>query len=163
MQNPVRLNKSRNCHPGAGQGVILAEVSAPAPGPDSLDASLRTLRRSALLALAVCALGIGLLALRSSVPQDTSVDRRITLTALVLAAASILTRRSIRAPASAGVFFGTQVASVLCAVGLGLLGGLVAVRTGQWQVGLLYNLAAALLLVRPPARLSLPPRRAPRD
>lgn len=139
-------------------------MSRPPTDPAALDAALRSLRRSALIALALFALGIGVLALRSGAEPGPEVDRRVTWGALALAGASILSRRSLRAPASARAFLFTQVASILCAVGLGLLGALLAIRAGQWQVGLLYDLAAALLLVRAPVRFTLAsPLREGRD
>lgn len=159
MQDVARPDKSAKA-PRSRRTVILPTVSTPAADPGSLDASLRSLRRSALVALALFALGIGLLALRAGAEPGAEVDRRVALAALALAGASILLRRSLRARASARSFVIRQVASVLCAVGLGLLGALLAMREGQWQVGLLYNLAGALLLLRPPARFTL--ARSPR-
>lgn len=140
-------------------GAILRPVSAPRPDPDALSATLQRLRRSALIAVALFALGIGLFAFASGSELSAEVDRRITFSALALAGASILTRRSLPRPGSSRSFVAMQVASVLCAVGLGLLGALLAVRAGQWQVGALYNVAAALLLLRPPARFEVAPRR----
>jgi hypothetical protein len=42
---------------------------------------------------------------------------------------------------------------MLCSVGLGVLGIVVALRMQEFGVGLLYALAGALLLLRPPPRL----------
>ena len=113
--------------------------------------------------MALCALGIGLLALGSGAEPNEDVDRRVTLAALALAGVSILTRRSLPGRGNPRVFVVCQVASVLGAVGLGLLGALLAIRAGQWQVGLLYSFAAALLLLRPPARFSVAPLPRGRD
>jgi hypothetical protein len=161
MQDPPAADKS-NGAPGRTGGVILGRVSAPGPAPHPLDASLQRLRRSALIAIGVCALGIAGLSLAAPAGgQDTPVDRRYTWTALALAAGSILTRRSVSGARSPRAFVGLQLASILLAFGLALLGGLLATRGGQWQVGLLYNVAAALLLARPLARLAPPRREGP--
>jgi hypothetical protein len=131
---------------------------APTPAPHPLDAALMRLRRSALIAIGVCGLGIASLSFVGTAEPAGEVDRRVTWTALGLAAASILTRRSVPGARSPRAFVGLQLASILLAFGLALLGGLLATRGGHWQVGLLYNVAAALLLVRPLARLAPPPR-----
>jgi TRAP-type C4-dicarboxylate transport system permease small subunit len=138
---------------------MMPRVSTSA-GPDfgPVLASLRSLRRSGLVAIAMFALGIGWIALRAEGEPDANVDRRITYVALALAGVSILTRRTLPGAASPRAFVATQIASVLCSVGLGLLGAVLAVRHGQWQVGLLYNVAAALLLFRVPGFGVAPPR-----
>ena len=140
-------------------------MGAPTHEPNPLDAALLRLRRNALIAIAACALGIGALAFLAkpdpSVDPNAPVDRRVVWTALALAAGSILTRRSVATTRSARGFVYLQMASILCAFGLALLGALLATRAGQWQVGLLYSVAAALLLVRAPVRLAAPPARRP--
>jgi hypothetical protein len=134
-------------------------VTAPSPDPSALETSLRSLRRSALLSVAVIALGIAVIGVRSHVDQGLGVDRPVTFGALALASVSVLARRSFGGAVSARAFVTRHVASVLAAVGLGLLGGFVALREGQWQIGLLYEVAAALLLFRPAERFSVVPRR----
>jgi len=139
----------------------MPRMSAAGPDFTPVLASLRSLRRSALIALGMFALGIGWIAYQAQGEPDANVDRRITYVALALAGISILTRRSVPNMASPRSFVATQIASVMCSVGLGLLGAVLAARHGQWQVGLLYNVAAALLLFRAPAatRAPEPPRR----
>jgi hypothetical protein len=159
MQDGPRTDKSRKSHPPRREWAHTAGVSAEIPDPGPLDASLRALRRSALVAVALCAGGIALLALGSDAPQGGEVDRRVGVAALALAGASILTRRSLPRAERPRAFVALQVASVLCAVGLALLGALLAIRDAQWQIGLLYQLAAALLLLRPPARFPFAPLR----
>ncbi|HVN36573.1 MAG TPA: hypothetical protein VMW19_00195 [Myxococcota bacterium] len=134
-------------------------MAAPAPDPSALEASLRSLRRTALLSVGVIALGVAAIALRSDVDQRLGVDRPVTFGALALASVSVLARRSFGGAVSARAFVARHVASVLAAVGLALLGGFVALRDGQWQIGLLYEIAAALLLFRPAERFSVIPRR----
>ena len=136
---------------------MMPRVTAAGPDFGPLLASLRSLRRSALLAIAMFAVGVGWIALRAGDEPPTEVDRRITYVALALAGVSILTRRTLPGSASPKAFVATQITSVLCSVGLGLLGAVLAVRYGQWQVGLLYNVAAALLLFRVPGRAAAPP------
>ncbi len=124
--------------------------------PSGLDASLRRLRYSALIALAVCMVGIGLHAMRNEA-SGSELDRVFVWIALCLAAGSILMRRSAASGAPRAFVFLT-IGSLLAAVALGLLGAWLAVRFDQIQPGILYNLAAALLLLRPPGRLVLTPR-----
>jgi hypothetical protein len=128
--------------------------------PSALDTSLRRLRYSALLALAACVVGIGLHAMRSDA-SDADLDRGFVWVAFGLAAGSILMRRSA-ASGSPRAFVFLTIGSLLSAVGLGLLGAWLAVRFDQIQPGILYNVAAALLLLRPPGRLVLAPPRGPR-
>lgn len=160
MQDVPRPDKFVKFPPADRWSRHNARVVATGPDPAPVVASLRSLRRSALFAVALFALGIGLIALRSGGVTTGDVDRRVTYAALALAGISILTRRSPGAAGNPRVFVATQVASVLAAVGLGLLGAVIALRAGPWQVGLIYNLAALLLLFRPPASFALaPPRR----
>jgi hypothetical protein len=134
----------------------MPRVASERPDFGGVVASLRSLRRTGLIAVALFALGIGLVALRADGETAGDVDRRVTYAALALAGVSILTRRSLSPSSSARSVVLSQVASVLSAVGLGLLGAVLAIPSGAWQVGLLYNAAAALLLFRPAALLSAP-------
>jgi len=128
-----------------------------ATGPDDLIASLRRPRHAALLVLAACALATGVLAL--SEPETGPVDRRYTVAALALAAASIFTRRSVPGTDPARLVTLQRVSCTAAAL-LGLLGLALAVRDQQASVGLLYCVAGALLLLRPAPRF-LAPRPAP--
>ena len=160
MQDASRGDKSMEIrHRRGARAGILAAMAAPAPDPAALETSLRSLRRSALVSVAVIALGVAVIGLRSHVDQALGVDRPITFGALALASVSVLARRSFGGAVSARAFVMRHVTSVLAAVGLGLLGGFVALREGQWQIGLLYEIAAALLLFRPAERFSVVPRR----
>jgi hypothetical protein len=123
--------------------------------PDALNDSLRRLHRSAIVSLAICAVGIGVVALASR-PQPPAESTDIfSLVALALAAVAILLRRSLVAPRSLRAFVYGSVISMLGAVGLGLLGLYVALHQSQALVGLLYTLAGVLLLLRPPATLGV--------
>ena len=159
MQDAPSADKSEGVLAYAGKGGMMPRVTAPGPDFGPVFASLRSLRRSGLFALGMFALGIGWVAIRSDGAPGADVDPRVTYAALALAAVSILTRRTLPGSSSPRAFVATQIASVLCSVGLGLLGAVLAVRHGQWQVGLLYNVAAALLLFRAPARTAPPPPR----
>jgi hypothetical protein len=133
------------------------------PDPAVLVAALRSMRRRSLLALAVCAAGIAILGLTTTQHPDAPIDRRYPVSALGLAGLSILTRRGISGRASARTIVALHVTSCVGAVGLGLLGALLAAREGQAAVGLLYSAAGALLLVRPAEPFLLPrPPRPPR-
>jgi hypothetical protein len=159
MQDGRSADKSEKLVHGAGKGGMMPRVTAAGPDLGPVLASLRSLRRSGLIAIGMFALGIAWIAMRAEGTPDGNVDARVTYVALALAAVSIFTRRTLPGSASPRTFVATQVASVLCSVGLGLLGAVLAVRHGEWQVGLLYNLAAALLLFRVPARSAPPPPR----
>ncbi|MGH0032115.1 MAG: hypothetical protein ACQGVC_20180 [Myxococcota bacterium] len=126
--------------------------------PAALNDSLRRLHRSAVVSLAVCAAGIGVAYLAGATGQDPAgtLPRAYSFTALALAAVAILLRRSSAGPRrSLRAFVYGSVVSLLGAVGLGLLGLFVALREAQTSVGLLYTLAGALLVLRPPARIAL--------
>jgi hypothetical protein len=129
-------------------------MAAPLPDPSPLNESLRRAHRSALVSVAICALAIGGMMLGSETTGAGEVERSYSLAAIGLAAISLLARRSLgpRAQQLRGFVYAT-LASMLCAVGLGVLGIVVALRTQEFGVGLLYALAGALLLLRPPPRL----------
>ncbi len=133
-------------------------MSASAPDPNELVDALRRFRLAALAVLAVCAIGAGYLTLSEG--ETGPVDRRYTLTALVLAGISILCRRSVPGSQSPARLVALQRASCGAAAFLGLLGLMLAIRQGEASVGLLYCVAGALLLLRPAPRL-LAPRAAP--
>lgn len=123
--------------------------------PQVLNDSLRRLHRSAIVSLAICAVGIGVLTLASDSPPPAEAADTWSIAALALAGTSILLRRSLVAPRSLRAFVYGSVISILGAVGLGLLGLYVALRESQMIVGLLYTLAGVLLLLRPPATLEI--------
>jgi hypothetical protein len=133
-------------------------MSSGIPDPSPLDASLRRLRYSALLAVAACAAGIALHSFRAE-EHAGDVERGFVMLALALAGISILARRSVPRSSSPRSFVGLQVTSNLAAVALGILGAWLAVTHDHIQSGLLYNLAAVLLLLRPPPRLVVAPPR----
>lgn len=131
-------------------------MSEPLPDPAPVNDALRKMHRSALVSVAVCAVVTGALGLSGSEAQEEDVTRLYSFGALALAAVAILARRSVagRTP-QLRRFVYASVLSMLACVGLGLLGFAVAYREGQVAVGLLYVLAGALLLLRPPPRLVL--------
>ncbi len=128
---------------------------APAPDPTVLNEALRRLHRSAIISLALCATGISIAAFAGPEAGAEGSGRSYSGVALALAVTAILTRRTapLRSGSLRRLLYGALV-SMLAAVGLGLLGAVVALRESQTQVGLLYTLAGALLVLRPPARLS---------
>lgn len=128
---------------------------APAPDPTVLNEALRRLHRSAILSLALCATGIGIAAFTGPEASAEGGDRSYSWLALTFAVTAILTRRTapLRAGSLRWLLYGALV-SMLAAVSLGVLGAVVALYESQTQVGLLYTLAGALLVLRPPATLS---------
>jgi len=133
-------------------------MTSPSPDPTPLNDALRRAHRSALASVAICALAIGAMMLASDASLDHVVDRRYSFVALGLAAASMLARRSVGPRArNLRSFVYASLASMLCAVGLGVLALVVALRTQEFGTSLLYALAGALLLLRPPPRLTPAP------
>ena len=133
-------------------------MTSPTPDPTPLNDALRRAHRSALASVAICALAIGAMMLASDARSEDAADRRYSFVALGLAAGSMLARRSIgpRARNLRGFVY-AALASMLCAVGLGVLGLVLVLRTQEFGTGLLYALAGALLLLRPPPRLTPAP------
>jgi hypothetical protein len=131
-------------------------MPAAAPDPTPVNEALRRLHRSAIVSLALCAAGIGIVSLAGPGPApDGEVGRIYSWLALTLAAIAILTRRTGAGRArSVRRFVYAALASMVAAAGLGILGMLVALREAQNTVGLLYVLAGALLVLRPPAPLA---------
>ena len=127
-------------------------MTAPAPDPSPVDDALRRLRRSAIASLALCAVGIGIATFTAAAPRSGDVGGMYSWVALALAGTAILTRRSGFAASRSlrGLVYGSLV-SMVAAAGLGILGLAVALREAQTTVGLLYTLAGALLVLRPPA------------
>lgn len=122
--------------------------------PSALNDSLRRLHRSAIVSLALCAIGIGIASIAGTSPPPDTTTARYSPLALALAAVAILLRRSSTGPRrSLRTFVYGSVVSLLGAVGLGLLGLFVALRESQLSMGLLYTLAGALLALRPPPTL----------
>ncbi|MDH3214645.1 MAG: hypothetical protein OEM05_19370 [Myxococcales bacterium] len=81
---------------------------------------------------------------------SAEVDRRFTLAAFGLAAASILLRRAVPATQLRPERFGWLLVSMLLAAGVGLVGVALAVGGGPRGIALLYVLGAAILSLRPP-------------
>jgi len=134
-------------------GILAPPVTTPTPDPSPLNAALRRAHRSALVSVAVCAVAIGAMMLASDGEATGEVDRLYSFTALGLAAVSILARRSVGARKKLRSYVYASLASMLGAVGLGVLGIVVAVGTNEFSFALLYALAGALLLLRPPPQL----------
>jgi hypothetical protein len=120
-----------------------------------VNAALRRLHRSAIASLALCAVGIGIVILAGPRPEpEGEAGRWYSWIAFALAAVAIVTRRSVggRARSLRAYVYGA-LASMVAAAGLGLLGMFVALRESETTIGLLYVLAGALLVLRPPALL----------
>jgi len=151
-----RQHTSNFENPAATRRAVHTEAPMTSPVPDTapVNDALRRLHRSAVVSLALCALAIGIATfLRSDTPAD-DVRPLYSWVALALAGTAILTRRSGARPSgSLRVFVYGSLLSMVAAAGLGILGMLVAVRESQTTVGLLYTLAGALLVLRPPAVL----------
>lgn len=129
-------------------------MQTPLPDPTPLNDALRRAHRSALASVAICALAIGAMMLGSEARPEAELDRRYSLVALSLAIVSLLARRNVGARARhLRAFVYAALASLLCAVGLGVLGIVVSLREQEFTSGLLYALGGALLLLRPPPRL----------
>ena len=111
--------------------------------------TLRLVRRSVLGTLAVCALVIAFAAEASDLG---ATDRRFTLGALALGAASILARRQAIVGTDRHLSVWLAGASLLLAEAVGLLGLVLALTQNERDAGLLYVLGGALLALRVPAR-----------
>lgn len=133
-------------------------MAAPSPDPTPLNDALRRLHRSAIASLALCAVGIGFVSFSSGEPPRDAVGSFYSWIALFLAGTAILTRRTSASPKRSlrGHVYGSLV-SLMAAVGLGVLGLVVALREGQASVGLLYTLAGTLLVLRRPTPLAMRP------
>lgn len=127
----------------------------PSPDASAWNDSLRRLHRSAVVSLALCALGIGMMTFTTTPPAD-EVTSTYSLAALALAGLAIVLRPAVTSTRSLRSFVYGSVVSMLGAVGLGLLGLLVALRESQTSVGLLYALAGTLLVLRPPPTIGDP-------
>ena len=126
---------------------------APAPDPAPVNAALRRLHRSTIASLFLCAVGIGITSLTREGSRD-EVGSMYSWVALALAATAIFTRRSGRAASgSLRGFIYASLVSMMAAAGLGILGMLVALIESEYRAGLLYTLAGALLVLRPPTPL----------
>lgn len=132
-------------------------MADPLPDPKPLNDALRRLHRSALTSLAACAVGIGIAMLTRSGGPAGKPAATYSWIAIALAAAAILLRRPARRPHHAlrRFLYGTAL-SMLAATGLGVLGIVVTLRESQTTTGLLYTLAGALLVLRPPPVLGPP-------
>jgi hypothetical protein len=130
----------------------------PAPAdPAPVNDALRRLHRSAIVSLALCAAGIGIAALAGPEPDpNREVGRGYSWIAVALAAIAIVMRRTGGRAFSVRRFVYGALVSLVAAAGLGVLGLLVALRESQATTGLLYVLAGALLVLRPPATLARP-------
>jgi hypothetical protein len=121
--------------------------------PTPLNDALRRLHRASIVSLGLCGIAVGIVALAQGAGDfDPGASRWV---AIALAAVAILARRSIGPGGRLRVFLYTTVASLVACVGLGVLGVFLATR-GQPAVGALYALAAAILLLRPPPKLTKP-------
>ena len=107
----------------------------------------RRVHRGVLAALA----GFALVIWATGAPDGSGeVDRGFGITALALAAASIVARRAAPATRLRPAHLVPLLASPLFAGGVGLVGVVLAVGGGPRQVALLYVLGGAILALRPP-------------
>jgi hypothetical protein len=117
---------------------------------EPLAASLRTLHRSVLGLLAVCAA----VAVLAGPSEDTGAlpPRSWTIGAVVLALGVITSRRLAASPViGARARIHLTIATLAFAGALGLLAAGLAIRHGATQSALVFTLAAALFVLRPPA------------
>ena len=129
-------------------------MAAPAPDPAPVNTALRRLHRSTIASLFLCAVGIGIASFTHEASPRDEVGGMYSWVALALAATAILTRRSTAAASgSLRGFIYASLISMVAAAGLGILGMLVAMVESQHSIGLLYTLAGALLVLRPPTPL----------
>jgi peptidoglycan/LPS O-acetylase OafA/YrhL len=115
--------------------------------------TLQAVHRAVLVALAVCAVVVWSAGAPDAAREP---DRRFALAALVLAAASILTRRAAPAIRPRPGHAKWLLASLLLAMGVALVGVALAIGGGPREVALLYVLGAAILALRPPPPLAEP-------
>ncbi len=129
-------------------------MAAPVPDPAPVNTALRRLHRSTIASLFLCAVAIGIASFTREGSSGDEVRGMYSWVALALAATAILTRRS-RAAASGSLrgFIYASLVSMMAATGLGILGMLVALIESQNTIGLLYTLAGALRVLRPPTPL----------
>jgi hypothetical protein len=127
-------------------------VSQIPPTANALDSSLRRAHRSALAALALCAVVI---AVQQAAENEPPPERDVTLVVLALGVGTVVTRRLGTSPviqARTRVFL--TLASYLGAVGIGMAGVLIATGTGARQTGLVFTAAAIIICIRPPPRIA---------
>ena len=112
----------------------------------------RRVHRGVLAALA----GFALVIWATGAPDGSGeVDRGFGITALALAAASIIARRAAPARRLRPGALVLLLASPLLAGGVGLIGVALAVGGGPRQVALLYVLGGAILALRPPPPIDM--------
>jgi hypothetical protein len=120
--------------------------------------ALRSVHRSVLATLAVCAVAIALAEPPETPAGAASIPRGTTYVAVALAVASIATRRRQATPGTdARTYVGLSLASLLCAGGVGIVGVAVALAGGPRTQALAFVLAGAVFALRPPAPLALRP------
>lgn len=121
----------------------------PDPGR-TLARAVRTLHRCVLGLLAACALVVALAA-ESSSAQDVP-PRSYTLVAVGLALGVVATRRLSTSPViSARACARLSIVSLALAGALGLVAAALGAQHGATQSALVFTLAAALFVLRPPA------------
>lgn len=124
----------------------------------ALNQALRRVHRSVLVTLAVCAGVIALSAEPERPRLSDGAERSFTYVAIVLAVASIATRRRHIAPlASSRTHVILSLVSLLCACSLGILGVAFAVAGGPRTAALAYALAGAIFSLRPPQPIASRP------
>jgi peptidoglycan/LPS O-acetylase OafA/YrhL len=115
-----------------------------------IDSALRRVRRGVLVTLAVCA---AVIAATAGDGAGTPPARGFPIGAIGLALGSVLARQaSAAAPVRAGVYL--ALASLLLTACIGLVGVALALHDGPRGTALAYVLGAAILCLRPPARLA---------
>jgi peptidoglycan/LPS O-acetylase OafA/YrhL len=109
-----------------------------------------TLQRVYRIVLASLALFAAVIWAAGAPGGSAAMDRRFTLAAFGLAAASILLRRAVPTTRPRSDHLGWLLVSMLLAAGVGLVGVALAVGGGPRGVALLYVLGAVILSLRPP-------------
>jgi len=148
-------NLPTSADPKGDDGHELAELAAAAD-------ALRPWHRAALGVIAGCAIVIAVRAWTgddTGVPPDAMPPRHFTLAAVGLAVATVGLRRLASSPVMA---LRPRVLLSLAALGsataLGLLAAALDAIAGQTQTALVFTLAAAIFILRPPIpRPPIPP------
>lgn len=115
---------------------------------DPVEGRLRKLHLGVLLAVAACAVFSGL---QPAAESTRGPDPTPTTVAVGLGLATVLLRRSASSPVvSPSTRFALSLCTWACALGLALLGCLLAYRDGQTQTGVVFALAAGIFCIRRP-------------
>jgi FtsH-binding integral membrane protein len=128
-------------------------MTAPPTNPDALNQLLRRVHRGVLATLAVCAVVVWL---TTAADAMEVTPRGYVWAAVALAALAILLRPFRTVPlGNPKIALARVLISLLCAVGVGLVGVASAAAGGPRTTALGYALAGAIFALRAPARIEI--------